>query len=35
VANRQLPYEATLAASFSAAGELARDNRFKVLLARR
>jgi 16S rRNA (guanine1207-N2)-methyltransferase len=35
VANRQLPYEATLAASFSTAGELARDNRFKVLLARR
>lgn len=35
VANRQLPYEATLAASFSTTGELARDNRFKVLLARR
>lgn len=35
VANRQLPYEATLAVSFSTAGELARDNRFKVMLARK
>ncbi|KQZ94010.1 methyltransferase [Mesorhizobium sp. Root157] len=35
VANRQLPYEAVLAASFSSASELARDNCFKVLLARR
>jgi 16S rRNA (guanine1207-N2)-methyltransferase len=35
VANRQLPYEAQLGASFSAVSELARDNRFKVLLARR
>jgi 16S rRNA (guanine1207-N2)-methyltransferase len=35
VANRQLPYEAALAASFSAVSELARDNRFKVLMARR
>lgn len=35
VANRQLPYEAALGASFSAVSELARDSRFKVLLARR
>lgn len=35
VANRQLPYEATLAASFSTAGELTGDSRFKVLLARK
>jgi 16S rRNA (guanine1207-N2)-methyltransferase len=35
VANRQLPYEAELAASFATASEIARDNHFKVLLARR
>jgi 16S rRNA (guanine1207-N2)-methyltransferase len=35
VANRPLPYEAVLAETFSAHGELARDDRFKVLWGRR
>lgn len=35
VANRHLPYEATLAASFSQVQEAAGDNRFKVLHASR
>ncbi|MGE0503707.1 MAG: class I SAM-dependent methyltransferase [Rhizobiaceae bacterium] len=35
VANRQLPYEATLAARFSSVAEVARDTAFKVFLARR
>lgn len=35
VANRGLPYEKALAARFAASGEVARDDRFKVLWARR
>lgn len=35
VANRQLPYEPVLASAFGSAQEIARDNRFKVFLARR
>jgi len=35
VANRHLPYEATLAASLPAHGEVARDRGFKVLYGRR
>lgn len=35
VANRPLPYEAVLAEAFSTHGELARDDRFKVLWGRR
>lgn len=35
VANRQLPYEEVLSASFSSHAEIARDNMFKVLSARR
>lgn len=35
VANRQLPYEAVLAAAFSSHAEIARDGMFKVLSARR
>lgn len=35
VANRQLPYELVLSSAFSSSQEIARDNRFKVLLARR
>jgi len=35
VANRPLPYEGVLAEAFSAHGELARDDRFKVLWGRR
>jgi len=35
VANRHLPYEATLAASLPAHGEIARDKGFKVLYGRR
>lgn len=35
VANRHLPYEPTLAARFSDWSEVAGDNRFKVLMARR
>lgn len=35
VANRQLPYEAILSGAFAASQETARDNRFKVLLARK
>lgn len=35
VANRQLPYEPVLAAAFSNHVEIARNNAFKVLLARR
>ncbi|MEP9372070.1 class I SAM-dependent methyltransferase [Mesorhizobium sp. KR1-2] len=35
VANRQLPYEKTLSQAFSAQQELARNNLFKVLSARR
>jgi 16S rRNA (guanine1207-N2)-methyltransferase len=35
VANRGLPYEPTLASTFAAAGETCRDDRFKVLWARR
>ncbi|PLP59524.1 methyltransferase [Mesorhizobium loti] len=35
VANRQLPYEPVLAAAFSTHAEIARNDTFKVLLARR
>lgn len=35
VANRGLPYEPTLASAFAATGETGRDDRFKVLWARR
>ncbi|RWX68765.1 class I SAM-dependent methyltransferase [Mesorhizobium sp. M4B.F.Ca.ET.089.01.1.1] len=35
VANRQLPYEAVLAAAFSSHAEIARDGMFKVLSGRR
>ncbi|MGB3538984.1 MAG: class I SAM-dependent methyltransferase [Mesorhizobium sp.] len=35
VANRQLPYEPVLAATFSSHGEIARDGMFKVFSARR
>ena len=35
VANRQLPYEAVLAAAFSSHAEIARDGMFKVFSARR
>lgn len=35
VANRQLPYEPVLKHAFSGCGEIARDNAFKVLSARR
>ncbi|SIS82156.1 16S rRNA (guanine1207-N2)-methyltransferase [Roseivivax lentus] len=35
VANRQLPYEDTLAARFSRVEQIAADNRFKVLFAQR
>lgn len=35
VANRGLPYEKTLAGRFAASGEVARDDRYKVLWARR
>ena len=35
VANRGLPYEAALAAGFSSSGEVCRDERFKVLWAKR
>lgn len=35
VANRQLPYEAVLAAAFSSFGEIAREGMFKVFSARR
>lgn len=35
VANRQLPYEAALQAGFSSHGEVYRDERFKVLWAKR
>ena len=35
VANRGLPYEAALASGFAASGEICRDERFKVLWAKR
>ncbi len=35
VANRQLPYEPVLSSAFGSSQEIARDNRFKVFLARR
>jgi 16S rRNA (guanine1207-N2)-methyltransferase len=35
VANRGLPYEPTLAATFAVTGETCRDDRFKVLWAKR
>lgn len=35
VANRQLPYEAVLSNAFASSQEIARDNRFKVFLARK
>lgn len=35
VANRQLPYEAVLAAAFSSHAEIARDGMFKIFAARR
>jgi 16S rRNA (guanine1207-N2)-methyltransferase len=35
VANRGMPYEPVLATSFAATGETCRDDRFKVLWAKR
>lgn len=35
VANRQLPYEAVLSSALASSQEIARDNRFKVFLARK